>query len=548
MHPTVDLARSPLFQLRSDSLSWQARIALSYDRARAIAKIYELTVDDILHVSPRYWLFHTDPILVMDGSVATLLTIHFNLCIGTLAMFVSARSDLVKTIEELLRFEITGQYCLTELGHGLDVINLETTATALETGGFELHTPNERAAKYMPPTIPSGIPCTAVVFARLRVGMSDRGIKPFLVPIHDGRVMYPGITSRSLSPRGGTHPVNHALTSFNHVHLRQSSLLCDSLLPSNVKTEFFNNISRVVVGTLSMGALGVSALRIATFVAATYSQRRAVVDSARQVPRTIISFSTQYLPILVAISQTMVLNTFSHASRDWFVGTSSSIARHFVAAVYKVTAVTLASDMTLALGDRCGAQGLFEINQLSVLHSELRGAATAEGDILGISIRFAIDVLLKRVVVPPSTDPTSLLARHESLLVAELRAFLQDATGPRDRRTESALLPQCQGLLEAIGHRLAYDAAKARGIEDAVLQLYEASIVALDPAWYVEHEGISRRRQCTMLLESADHLYPRLDELLAGLQVDAYITAPIVSEERWDGTLVSARTAVEVWS
>lgn len=36
---------------------------------------------------------------------------------------------------------------LTELGHGLDSRNLETTATLLPDGGFELQTPSPAAAK-----------------------------------------------------------------------------------------------------------------------------------------------------------------------------------------------------------------------------------------------------------------------------------------------------------------------------------------------------------------------------------------------------------------
>ena len=36
---------------------------------------------------------------------------------------------------------------LTELGHGLDAANIETTATLREDGSFDLHTPNPNAAK-----------------------------------------------------------------------------------------------------------------------------------------------------------------------------------------------------------------------------------------------------------------------------------------------------------------------------------------------------------------------------------------------------------------
>jgi acyl-CoA oxidase len=41
----------------------------------------------------------------------------------------------------------SGQYYLTEVAHGLDAIHLETTATQLPNGEFDLHTPNPGASK-----------------------------------------------------------------------------------------------------------------------------------------------------------------------------------------------------------------------------------------------------------------------------------------------------------------------------------------------------------------------------------------------------------------
>lgn len=65
----------------------------------------ELTAEDILNVSPKYWEFHTDPILTMDGSVGTLLTIHYNLAAGTLAMFARDRPDIQRSLRRMLAFQ-----------------------------------------------------------------------------------------------------------------------------------------------------------------------------------------------------------------------------------------------------------------------------------------------------------------------------------------------------------------------------------------------------------------------------------------------------------
>ncbi|KAK0459242.1 uncharacterized protein EV420DRAFT_1269317 [Desarmillaria tabescens] len=193
---THALATNPLFGGNSESLALSDKILLSYKRAMAIASAYDLSVEDVLTLSPKYWKFHTDPALVMDGAAGTLLTIHFNLCIGTLAMHSGKRHDLKPILQQLLSFKVSGQYCLTEVGHGLDVFHLETTVTMLSNGDFVLHTPSNKAAKFMPPTVPCGIPCIAIVFARLVVGNADRGIKPFLVPIHDGEHMHAGVQCR----------------------------------------------------------------------------------------------------------------------------------------------------------------------------------------------------------------------------------------------------------------------------------------------------------------------------------------------------------------
>ena len=107
----------------------------------------------------------------------------------------------------------SGQYCLTEVGHGLDVIHLETTATLLRDGFFDLHTPVQRAAKYvnqgpgpplsntlifrfMPPTSPVSpeFPCISIVFARTIVHEEDHGIKPFFLQLHDGQSITSGVT------------------------------------------------------------------------------------------------------------------------------------------------------------------------------------------------------------------------------------------------------------------------------------------------------------------------------------------------------------------
>ncbi|GJJ13641.1 hypothetical protein Clacol_007897 [Clathrus columnatus] len=353
------LAQSLLFQDDVEFLPFVERIKLSYIRARAVTqrRDLELTSSDILHLSPRYWDFHTNPILVMDDSVSTLLTIQYNLFIGTLANFAEGRQDVQKIIFDALDYNISAQFCLTEVNYGLNAINLETTATLQPNGDFLLHTPNSGAAKYMPPTYPFGIPSVAIVFSRL------------------------------LPPRGAVRPVAHSITSFNQVYLPASALLGSLEKPHDIRESFFQSIQRVITGTLSMGALVLPALRLGCYIGTTYSLRRQVLDPSTRTMRPISSFSTQYIPLLSSIARTLVFCAFGQDVYERFVDSSTSpTQKHFVASVFKTTVFRHAADILLQLGDRCGAQGLFAVNQLSALHAMIRGAAIAEGDILAISI------------------------------------------------------------------------------------------------------------------------------------------------------------------
>ena len=120
-HPSGVLAQSSLFRTRSEELSKEDQIALSYSRAKAIARVYGLfsirflispliphldfRPHDVTSMSEKFWLFHTDPIWCMDGAAGTLCTIQINLCAGTLAKYLQEQLYLQETLEKILRFE-----------------------------------------------------------------------------------------------------------------------------------------------------------------------------------------------------------------------------------------------------------------------------------------------------------------------------------------------------------------------------------------------------------------------------------------------------------
>ncbi|KAH8085460.1 putative acyl-CoA oxidase [Cristinia sonorae] len=532
---TQELAQSPLYQLVDKNQDINTRAQIVYDRARAVSRAYALTAEDVVYLRPKFWALHTDPIAPLDGAAMTLITIQYNLAAGTLAPFAFKRPELRPLLQQIMNFDVSAQYLLSEVGHGLDSPHLETTATLLADGSFDLHTPSPRAAKWMPPTGPYGnMPRVATVMARLMVNGEDRGVRPFVVALGNGKEMCKGVSAKVLPTRAGANPVDHAITYFNHVHLPKEALLGSLEKPHDLRQNFLDVIWRVGVGSLALSNLTIAALRASVYVAGKYSIRRTVTGTDGK-PMPIIAFRTQQIPILHTLAQTFVLDAYGKDAAQRFVQPDlDPRVRHGIAATLKAVMVQHCQSDLYSLAERCGAQGLFEHNQIIQSQLEMRGVAIAEGDVLALCIRLASELLIGRYEMPEPADPNSLLAKHEAGLFEEARTVVMGlGAGHRSEAFNRLVLPLCQPLIEAIGHRMAYDAAVKAKVPQNLIDLYVANALKHDASWYVEHAKIGRRKIAEIEDKALSALLPQLDALLEATGAAPYCHAPIVSDNTW---------------
>ncbi|VDB99855.1 unnamed protein product [Peniophora sp. CBMAI 1063] len=523
------LLSSPPFVVGSHLPAPAPRSNIAYDRAKAIALASGLDLDDICSLKPKFWELHLHPVLQRDGAAMTLLTIQYNLVIGTIGRYAQRQPYLLSLMKDLLKYRVHGQFLLTELGHGLDAKNLETTATLLPSGGFNLSSHTPRAAKFMPPTIPAGAPTIGVVFARLLVDAEDRGIRPFIVTLNDGVHMTPGVTAKAMPPRGGTQIVNHALTSFDNVQLPATAIL-GSL---DEAEDFSGLITRVAVGSLALSLVCVSVISTCATIGFMYSRRRTVTGvTGGQIP--IFSFVTQQKPIALAVAQAFVFKALAKWASSFFADATVDLRiRHGVAAASKAVITRRATEACLSISERCGAQGLFGDNQMAALFNDVRMVIVAEGDVLVLCIRLTMELLLGKYRLPPSTHPESALAQHEAALFAELSSILSTASHHRDPEVSRRILPHCQTFVGAIGDRMAYDAALDAGVMPSLLDLYVSDAIQRDGSWYSEQAGLSRSEQSAAVQAALNAVLPQMESLVDDLGVQPYLTAPIVSEKTW---------------
>jgi acyl-CoA oxidase len=137
--------------------------------------------------------------------------------------------------------------------------------------------------------------------------------------------------------------------------------------------------------------------------------------------------------------------------------------------------------------------------------------------------------------VPKPRDPTSILSQHEFGLFEEAKCAVSRLGGYEAHRNESFnshILPKCRSLIEAIGHRMAYEAAKDSGCNLAVLALYEKMCMSADLSWYTENLITTR----SDFFRSADEAYENaLPHLLCTLEEQkkefkSLIYAPITDQ------------------
>lgn len=308
---------------------------------------------------------------------------------GSIAPYAKHQPHLRSLLQQLESFELCGDFMLTELGHGLDARNIETTATLSHDGKhFELHTPSPNAAKSMPPVTPlGGVAKVAVIFAQMVVNGTSHGVRTFVVRLTDGTRMCPGITSTLLPQRPGCRPLDHAVTSFSHVRLNRDCLLGEINDAGDRRQSFFRQINRVNVGGLALSLVNVPALKAGAYLSYEFSRQRTVTDPASQFAVPILSFPTQYGPIISAAAHAAVMEAAGRRTVEMFQmpGLPAPLKQALVC-IFKATATYATQRHLSELTERCGWRGLFGFNKISELQLGLKGNSIAEGDVMVLCI------------------------------------------------------------------------------------------------------------------------------------------------------------------
>lgn len=118
-------------------------------------------------------------------------------------------------------------------------------------------------------------------------------------------------------------------------------------------------------------------------------------------------------------------------------------------------------------------------------------------------------------------------------LVNEGKKILAHTNHHRSNIANRFILPRCEAIVRAIGHRMTYDAAVNAKLDSRIIDLYEAAAVKLDSAWYIAGANYALSAQMADEDKALEAALPCLDNWLADTGVERYVQVPILSSENW---------------
>lgn len=361
---------------------------------------------------------------VVDPHLGALLTVQVNLVLGTLLEQQSRGGEVEMVLSDLLTGRAVGAYVLTEVGHGSDLPNLETTATYDHLGGeFVLHTPTEAATKYMPTTAPppvAGVSRFGIVFARLVLDGQNCGNYPFLVRLVDADgTVRPGITIRALPEKPGLG-MDNSITRFDNVRISRDCLLSHTgthiddagrlVDPIPADNQVWRAISRVRVGRLAISAMAAAVSRAALRIGVDHAAQRDIASMDRERGRVpLLQVPAHRDRLIDAVADTYIASAAVEVAVAAFADAVAAGADEQapeltdLVSLTKYLVTSTALRVTSEVRDRLGAQGVFAHNSVVTYRALRDAAATAEGDSYVIGLQAAY----RRVLSVPddwSTD------------------------------------------------------------------------------------------------------------------------------------------------
>jgi acyl-CoA oxidase len=283
----------------SDFFSHSAELHADYDlvRGRTLSRINLLydkqsrTLEDDLKF-PLNKLSMMYVFSEYDKATTTRILVHNILFIDSL-QFLGSQKHL-PAIRRAYSLDDYGCFAMTELGHGSNVLALETTATYVHSDRqFEINSPTPTSAKWWIGAA-GKTANVAVLFAQMVVRGENKGVHAFYIHIRDSNhLTLPGVTVGDCGPKIALNGIDNGFLIFHKYRVGYESLL--------------DRFSEITLDGKFRSSIKNPEKRFATMLAGLIRGRLSVVSSAEISLRTSLTITYRFL-------------TGTHVEREEFKG------------------------------------------------------------------------------------------------------------------------------------------------------------------------------------------------------------------------------------
>jgi acyl-CoA oxidase len=396
-----------------------------------------------------------------DYSLAIKSGVHFTLCGGTIVKLGTERHH-EEFLPKMDTLELPGCFGMTELGHGSNVMGIETTATYDQSSdSFIIHTPNNEASKFWI----GGAGSTAkicAVFAQLTIHGSWEGPHVFIVRLRDdcGNIM-PGVRILDNGPKQGLNGVDNGQIWFDHVRVPRHALLdrfasvddqgnYSSPIP-NPAQRFGTMVSGLTTGRMLIAQAAVDAMKVGVTIALKYSAMRPQFGDS-----PIVAYITQQRRLLPALATAYAMHLSLAKCKELAMTGGGKSVSHADANIAKQVHVLSSGLKAAATWHRvhvlqdcrecCGGMGFLAINKIGPMLNDMNVDVTFEGDNTVMMQQVAkplVDATIKSKHISVPSGPKSINPeRLGDKCIASLLAWRRDALAAEIAQDVSAAAMQ----------------------------------------------------------------------------------------------------------
>ena len=466
-----------------------------------------------------------------DLSATIKFTVQFGIWLGSV-LLLGNEAQHRAYLHRIGTFELPGCFAMTEIGHGSNVRELETTATYdPATEEFVVHSPTWESGKNY---IGNGA-CDgrlATVFAQLETGGARQGVHAFLVPLRtdEGRVC-PGVRIEDNGPKMGENGVDNARLWFDRVRIPRTALLerfgqvtADGTYQSAIPgaaARFFATISALVGGRISIAAAALSAAKSGLAIAVRYAARRRQFRAPGAAHDTaLLDYPTHQRRLLPLLANAYALD-FAHKGLvrrrvETQDGHDPAGTREveLLAAGLKAYLTWNTTRTLQTCRECCGGEGYMSVNRLPALKADSDIFTTFEGDNTVLMLWIGRQLLADAARAAGAGDPDlggldtpeDDRALHRQLFGArqhsQIEAIRLDLQRLSDRglsahaaanRQQTRLLSAAQAYVERV-ILASFDAllataaaAPAHALLTTLRDLFALTLIDQHKGWYLEN-------------------------------------------------------------